>query len=414
MAAVPHRPTTSSPGFDPLVIRLDTGNEGPVLLEVEPGTLVTEFHGPAGVSGAAVTDLVARSLDAPAHGPPLRAHVVPGDRVAVAIAGVVPQGELVLAAVTGSLTSAGIAADEITVLRGAALEPASGAEAAGGDVFDPAVESATAYLAADQAAHPLHLARTLVDADVVVAVGPWGWNAALGGRSLEGELWPTFARLSCRRELTVALARRGRQALADWRTSMQETTWQLGVCASLRIVAGRDRTVHAARFGMPDEAGRLARAAAAGWCPRVDDPVELALVTLSDPRGGWPAITRAVAAAARVTRPDGTICIACREETAPGIIFLRWRQGAPLERLVHEAVGTGDPALVADAVQTRFFARGLGDRRIVLLSRLDEGAVEELEFGYAPGPEVLERLVDRAETAAVLHEADLMFPQSSG
>jgi hypothetical protein len=47
----------------------------------------------------------------------------------------------------------------------------------------------------------------------------------------------------------------------------------------------------------------------------------------------------------------------------------------------------------------------------VLVSALDEGTVEELEFGYAAGPDVVERLVDRAEGVAVLHEADLMFPQ---
>jgi hypothetical protein len=395
------------------VIRLRNGSDEPLLLAVEPGTFVAEFHGPEGVAGEAAREMIGRAVAAPACGPPLLAHVVPGDRVAVAVAGVVPGDEQVLAAVSGSLTSAGVATDAITVLRGPALEPfATGPRpAAGVDVFDPAVESATAYLAADQAAHPLHIARTLVDADVVVAVGAWGWNAALGGRSLEGELWPTFARLACRRDLAVALARRGRQALPDWRASMEETTWQLGLCASLRIVAGRGGTVHAACFGMPDDARRRARAAAAGWCPQVDDPLELALVTLSDPRGGWPAITRAVAAAARITRPDGTICIVCREAAAPGIIFLRWRQGAPLERLVHEAVGTGDPALVADAMQTRLFARGLGERRVVLLSALDEGTVEELEFGYAAGPDVVERLVDRAEGVAVLHEADLMFPQ---
>jgi hypothetical protein len=159
----------------------------------------------------------------------------------------------------------------------------------------------------------------------------------------------------------------------------------------------------------PGSACRTRRAARRG--PR---PADLALVTLSAAQGGWPSITRAVAAAARVTRPDGTICIACREAAAPGIIFLRWRQGAPLERLVHEALGTGDPLLVADALQTRLFARSLGERRIVLLSELEQGAVEELEFGFAAGPEVLERLVDRAEATAVLHEADLMFPQPAG
>lgn len=398
------------------MIRLDTGAAEPLLIEVEPGTVVSEFHGPEGVAGPAAADRIARALALPPHGPPLQAHVVPGDRVAVAVAGLVPEDEHVLAAVVGSLTAAGIAADDITILRGQPIEPSGTRRppALGGTNFDPSLESATAYLAADQAAHPLHLARTLVDADVVVAVGQWSWNAALGGRSLEGELWPTFARLDCRRALALALARRGRQALPDWRTSMEETAWQLGVCASLRIVAGRAGTVHAACFGMPDEAGRGARAAAGGWCPQVDDPLDVAVVTLSEPQAGWPALTRAVAAAARVTRPDGTICIACAAPDAPGIVFLRWRQGAPLERLVHEAVGSGDPALVADAVQTRLFARGLGERRIVLLSALDQGTVEELEFGYATGPDVIERLVDRADGVAVLHEADLMFPQAAG
>ena len=121
-------------------------------------------------------------------------------------------------------------------------------------------------------------------------------------------------------------------------------------------------------------------------------------------------MTRAVAAAARVTRPGGTVCIACRVAAGPGIIFERWRQGAPLDRLIHEAATLGDPALVADAVETRLFARALGDRRLVLLSGLDEAAVEELGFGHAASPEAVERLAHRAECLVVLHEADRMLP----
>ena len=40
-------------------------------------------------------------------------------------------------------------------------------------------------------------------------------------------------------------------------------------------------------------------------------------------------------------------------------------------------------ALIANAVETRFFARALEDRRLVLLSGLDESLVEDLEFGFA-------------------------------
>jgi hypothetical protein len=93
------------------------------------------------------------------------------------------------------------------------------------------------------------------------------------------------------------------------------------------------------------------------------------------------------------------------------VIFSRWREGAPLDALVREAVGTGDQSLITDAFQTRFFARALGDRRLVLLSDLDEATVEELELGFAAMPEVVERLAHRAESVAVLHEADRMLPR---
>jgi hypothetical protein len=390
-------------------LSLDYGADDPLVLETEEGGLVTECLGPDGVAGQPAHDLVAATLAATPHGPPLAAHVVPGDTVAVAVSGAVPQAAAVVAAVVDGLCAAGVEAAAIHVLH--AAPPAGAAIPAAAVAFDATVEAATSYLAADEAGTPLYLARQLVDADVVVAVGAWGWDAALGGRSLAGELWPAFSRQAAAERLTVDLARRGRLALPDWKARMHDISWQLGVCASLRLVAGRRGGLHAAAFGLPDEAGRAARTAARGWCPAVDEPVELAVASLSDPQS-FAAVTTAVAAAARVTRPDGTICVACRVAAKPGIVFQRWRQGAALERLVHEAVATRDMTLVADALQTRLFARALGDRRLVLLSDIEEAAVEDLEFGFAAGPEVIERLVARADSVAVLHEADRMLPQS--
>jgi len=403
-------------------IEIRSGHDEPLLLEPVPGTEIVECMGPAGLSGDAARAVVRDAVAAPADGPPLEAHVVPGDRAVVAVAGVVPQADGVLAAIAERLRIAGVEAADTTALWAEPLQPlrtwaapaTATAEGFGeAAVFDPANDAATAYLVADESGHPLYLARGLVDADVVVAVGTWGWDAALGGRSLEGELWPAFGRRQCRLDLVRALARRGRHALADWRTGMQEITWQLGVCASLRLVPGRHGTLHGAFFGLPESAARQARAAAMDWCPRIDDPVELSIASLSDPHADFGCVTRAVAAAARVTHPGGTICVACRVAAGPGLIFLRWRQGAPLERLVHEAVATGDPALIADALETRLFARALGERRLVLLSDIDESAVEDLSFGHAATPDVLDRLAHRAESVAVLHEADLMLPSPS-
>jgi hypothetical protein len=81
-------------------IEIRSGHDEPLLLEPVSGTEVVECAGPEGMSGDAARALVRDAVAAPADGPPLEAHVVPGDRAVVAVAGVVPQAEAVLAAIT--------------------------------------------------------------------------------------------------------------------------------------------------------------------------------------------------------------------------------------------------------------------------------------------------------------------------
>jgi hypothetical protein len=183
------------------------------------------------------------------------------------------------------------------------------------------------------------------------------------------------------------------------------------VCASLRLVAGRGNTLHAACFGLPEEATRAAREAAAAWRPAVDEPADLAIAPLAADAAGFGAVVRAIAAAARVTLPSATIVVVANATATPGMVLTRSRQGVSLGPLVREALASGDPALVADAVEARLLARCLGDRRVVLLSSLDEAAVEEIGFGHAADAAVVERLANRAEQVVVLHEADRMFPR---
>ena len=401
-------------------ISLEYGADEPLLLEVDDDALVADCRGPEGVAGEAARNLVAAALSSMESGPPLESHVVRGDRVAIGLAGDVPQAAEVVAETAARLGAAGIEPADITVLRapplersfGAVSRPTAGATDIGGAMpFDPAVESQTSYMAADETGRPIHLARSLVDADVVVSIGQLGWDAALGGGSLEGELWPTFSRRSCREDLVRSLAIRGRKAVSAWKISNHEAIWQLGVCANLRLVVGRGDTLAAAAFGLSDAAARRARALAAGWRPRVPAVAMLTIASLSNPQGGTAMLLRAVAAAARVTHPGGTICVVSRLAERPGVIFSRWREGAPLDGLVRDEVGTGDQALITDAFQTRFLARALDDRRLVLLSDLDEATVEELELGFAATPEVVERLAHRAPSVAVLHEADRMLPR---
>jgi hypothetical protein len=112
-----------------------------------------------------------------------------------------------------------------------------------------------------------------------------------------------------------------------------------------------------------------------------------------------------------VTLPDATICLVGDLADRPGPVISRWRQGTPLEPLLREAAASGDPVLIADALDAKLLKRSLGERRLVLLSKLGEEEVEDLGFGHAADVAVIERLANRGESVVILHEADLMLPR---
>lgn len=396
-------------------ILLEYGADEPLVLEPALHAELLEARGPSGCDGERARGLASDALGSPRRVPALGAHVVPGDRVAIALAGAVPHGGEVVAAIRERLARAGVEASDTAILRS---PPIAGLQGVGtgprleGEVsFDPLRESETAYIAADVDGRPLHVARVLVDADVVVAVGTRTWDAALGGASLDGDLWPAFARASGRADVVRSLARSGRKAREPLAARAREIGWQLGAMASVRVVPGRRDSLHAVVFDTPWGAARGALRQAGDWRPHVRGDADLVVASLAEPAGGITPVIRAVAAAARAAHPAGTICLACRLAEPPGPVVQRWRQGVALEPLVMEALRSGDPALVADAFAARFLARALGDRRLVLLCDLPAESVEDLGFGHAAGPEAVERLAHRAERIAVLHEADRMFPR---
>jgi hypothetical protein len=404
-----------------LEIELEVGGSRPVTLSLTSDNMVTECRGPGGLPAANVAMALEQALAAPLAGPPLAAHVVPGDRVVVAVAGDLPGPsgieEDVAGVIANQLAAAGVSrenvrlvtAPRLNLLREAGAPDASADHSA--SLFQPACEPELAYLMADNAGDPLHLARTLVDADVVVTAGGFFLDASLGGRSPEGEAWPAFGSVGRRGEFFGALLRRGRRALPAWRTQLEEVVWQLGATASLRLVPGCGDSISAAVFGSPPAATRAAARASVAWRPDIAAPADLLLGGVRGTNPGLATIIRAVAAAARVTRPTGTICLAGRLAERPGPIFTRWRHGADLGQLIREAIASRDPATRVDALQTRLLARALGDRRLVLLSELPADLVEDLDIGHAADSEALERLARQANRVIVLHEADRFCPR---
>jgi hypothetical protein len=409
-------------------IDLDYAAASPLILAADSQRLLANCRGPAGLAVTDVANALAETLSQPLSGPPLRQHVVPGDRVVVALPGRLPGGgemlELVVRGLIDSLTAGGVAPDDIAVLTAPPLDLLGPEEVSGRQTaalptglteqtirFQPEMDDETAYLLADGNNEPLHLARELVDADVVVAVETFSVDPALGGRSPAGELWPGFGRRDRRLMLTRSLLHARRPVLEAWRTLAADVTDQLGLLASLRLVPGCGNTLAGLTFGFPADCIRLSRRLARSWRPAIEQRAALTIAGINAADCTLATLTRAVAAAAQATRPDGTICVACSLAGLPEGLFTSWRQGASLQTIVGDAAGSDDLAIVTEALQVLLFARSLGDRRLVLCSGLDEETVEALDIGHADGPDAVNRLIRQADSLIVLHEADWLCPR---
>ena len=384
------------------------------------------MRGPEGVDLDASVDVVRDALLQPVAGPPLPDHVVPGDKVVIAQAGNLPGGQLlsdaIYLAILESLQAGGVSVDDVQLVTAPPTIQLDDQYPTISSIpnhpfpttiFDPLNDSETAYLLADESGEPLHLARSLVDADVVLTVGCFGYDASLSGRSPGGEIWPDFARQNRREALVTSLLKNRRQALREWRDEAEQITAQLGVLASLHLVAGNNQTLAGAAFGFPAASVTQSRFLAREWRPSPCSRSTLTIAGIADQLCSFADLTRALAAAARVTSHDGTVCVACNMDQEPGLIFTRWRQGIELRMLLHEAADSDDIRLHMDALQTSLFARALGDRRLVLLSQLNQELVEDLDIGHAETPDAVNRLIRQNESVCVLHEANQLCPQKS-
>jgi hypothetical protein len=409
-----------------LKVDLNYGGDDPLVIDSISSDAISEIRGPEGIDADAAVSVIRDALLLPAAGPPLSEHVVPGDRVIIAQAGNLPGGTLLADSIYSEileiLQSGGVSPDDVQrIIARPTLEsdtsslhdevPDTEIQNISTTLFNPRNDRDTAYLSADEAGVPLHLARALVDADVVLSIGSFCYDASLRGRSPEGELWPSFARQNQCQKFIKALLKKRQPALHHWRDESEQITAQLGILASLRLVAGNHQTLAGAAFGFPVASITQSRLQAKKWRPTIPARSPLSIAGIPDRPCRFAEFTRAVAAAARVTTHDGTICIACNMREEPGIIFTRWRHGVDLPMLLREASDSEETALLLDALHTSLFAKALGDRRLVLLSQLDQDFVEDLDIGHAETPDAINRLIQQSESVCVLHEANRLCPK---
>ncbi len=375
--------------------------------EVPADRLVAAWNGPESVAAERVRSLVRDALEKLRGYPPLRQAVVPGDRVVVALDPATPELPTILSATCEVLNDAGVANETIHGLL-TAPPPDRWRTDLSWTVHDPDDTADFAYLASTDSGRRIYLNRLATDADFVLAIGPFGFDATLGVKGPWSVIFPGLSnaetQLSLRsqgREL-AGVAPEGRETLSEsagvsWLLGSQ---FQIGVLPGARglagIVAGIEEAVQ--------EEGL--RALASSWTFRPERRADLAVVGVGRPDrpAGFGELADALATATRLVRPGGKIAVLSRVGGTPGPAVGRLLGVEEARSRIAALKGQEDQP---DYLTARKLARALIQADVYLFSDLEEDLVEDLSMIALGKASEARRLVDVAASCLLVSHAEM-------
>jgi hypothetical protein len=378
-------------------------------LEIPEDRPVVEWHGPTGVVAGDVAKIVHASLETAHDYPPLRAGVVPGDRVAIVVGDEVPESSTIVDVIDRVLESAGVTANSITVLTGSEGHAPPQLAFPEGVVVrrhDPVDRTRLAYLASTSAGRRVYLNRELTDADLVVPVGSIAHDRALGCAGPWSVIFPGASDAETLEAFRSSAGERyhSSQPSASLEESM-EVSWLLGSQFQVGVLPGRTGIVEVV-------SGLASAVLAAGtrsldrvWSFRTGSRAELVVVGVGNPdqAGGWDQVAAALETAGRLVQHGAKIAVVSRASGTIGPAMRRLiavddpRQG-PSALRGHE----GDP----DFAAARSLARALAWADVYLFSQFDRDVVEALSIIPLDRPEEVRRLAALAGSSLVVSDAE--------
>ena len=210
--------------------------------------------------------ILQKAFDGAIDFPPLGEVIFAGDSVVIAPDSyVVEQGQL-LSALVEYLLGTGCGADDLTILLTAGeyeRETRSGRLRAllpesirGADIFEgfyPARPNACAVLAQDEEGNPIKMARTLVEADVVIPIERYYPDPPLGHYGLLSALVPRFADSEVQLRFQSADSETKRQKIIEtFAPVVTDLAYRLGAGMAIEVIIGDSDQIDSAVFGRID------------------------------------------------------------------------------------------------------------------------------------------------------------------
>ena len=165
-----------------------------------PGESLLHFHlGPDPHADPSVA--VNEGIQQPLEFPSLELAMVPGDRVVVVLDRNIPSAAEIIRGVCWASAAAGVDPENLLILQPASMTepkledprrllPADVREKVSWKIHDPTLTDGTGYLASSAAGERLYLSRDVLDADFVLPISRFGYDAMLGRRELTSAFYP--------------------------------------------------------------------------------------------------------------------------------------------------------------------------------------------------------------------------------
>jgi hypothetical protein len=378
-------------------------------LEVADDRVVASFRGPSGIPEPDRTAAIVDALERPRDFPSVSMMFVPGDRIAIALDGGLPNASNALAALLPIVREAVGETGEITIVATPEGGSSLSSEAPCGIplvVHDPSDRNQLAYLATTKAGRRIYLNRHLTDADVVISVGELRFDPILGRRGPWTVLFPDLSDLETWRELGASPSDSSADPMARIDESF-EASWLLGSQFSLGFTPGRSgfaEVVAGLSTSVRDQGGKLLER---DWEFRAETRAELVVAGVGRPgiRTGLDELVAGISAAAELVQHGGKIAVLSRAEGAVG---------PALGRLIE----AGEPRLGAKALRSHErdedysiavrLNQALAWADVYLLSALDPQVVEDLSMIPLTRAGEAARLVAGSRSCTLLSQAELV------
>ncbi len=403
------------------LISLDYGSIGRWEGDLSSERLLFTHSGPAPIANPLAT--VLEGVHQPIEFPALELAMVPGDRVVIVLDRAVPSAAEIISGIWSAFVSAGIEPGNVLILQPASMTPIKLAdprrllpaeirEQVAWKIHDPTLVDGTGYLASSAAGDRLYLSREVLDADFVLPIGRYGFDAMLGRRELTSAFYPGLSNP----EAFAKTLGQGHQELGPdderpLRQLVNEVAWLLGIQFAIQVLPSRSHAGMAGvLMGNTDQVAQRGRKLLDdNWRVTLDQRGETALVAIpsSGDETTWADLGAAVDAARKLIVQGGKIIVLSDLAAEPGT-------GVEMIGNCRSAKSALQPlrkAAPPDVLPASQIAAAADWASVYLLSKLDSQFVERTYMTPIEHEREVIRLLQNCDGCVVLAGAQHVYSE---